>query len=125
VSPDPVDPAKRFPSLAEYLVSLAKLREIRPTLVYGGHGEPITDFEELFHRYIRAIDDRQKGVIGLVGSAGTTAYEVAKRLFPDSFDHDVHRFLAISEAIAHLDYAESEGKLNVEISSGVEYYRPV
>ena len=32
-------------------------------------------------------------------------------LFPDSFDHDVHRFLAISEAIAHLDYAESEGKV--------------
>ena len=26
LSPDPVNPSKRFPSLAEYLVSLAKLR---------------------------------------------------------------------------------------------------
>jgi glyoxylase-like metal-dependent hydrolase (beta-lactamase superfamily II) len=32
VSPDPVDPDRRFPSLAEYLVSLAKLRSYKPTL---------------------------------------------------------------------------------------------
>ena len=124
LSPDPVDPSKRCPSLAEYLVSLAKLRSFSPTLAYGGHGEPVTDFEEIFHRYVRAIDDRQKKVVALVSGGGTTAFDVAKRLFPDSFDHDVHRFLAISEAIAHLDYAESEGKIGVEVSSGVEFYRP-
>ncbi len=125
LSPDPLDPTKRFRSLAEYLVSLAKLRSYSPTLAYGGHGEPVTDFDEIFHRYVRAIDERQKRVIGLVPGVGTTAFDVAKRLFPDSFDHDVHRFLAISEAIAHLDYAESEGKVGVEVSGGVEYYRPI
>lgn len=124
LSPDPVDPTKRFPSLAEYLVSLARLRELRPTLAYGGHGEPVTDFEEIFNRYVRAVDDRQRKVVSLVTKDGTTAYEVAKRLFPDSFDADVHRFLAISEAIAHLDYAEGEGKIGLETSGGVEYYRP-
>ena len=123
LAPDPVDPTKRFKSLAEYLVSLAKLRSYSPTLAYGGHGEPVTDFEEIFHRYVRAIDDRQKAVVSLVGGNGTTAFDVAKRLFPDSFDHDVHRFLAISEAIAHLDYAESEGKVGVEMRGGVEVYR--
>ena len=123
VSPDPIDPNKRFPSLAEYLVSLAKLREISPTLAYGGHGEPVTDFEEIFHRYLRSIDERQKRVIGLVPDAGATAFEVARKLFPDSFDHDVHRFLAISEAIAHLDYAESEGNIAVEFREGVEVFR--
>ena len=124
LAPDPVDPAKRFPSLAEYLVSLARLRGFSPTLAYGGHGEPVTDFEEIFHRYVRSIDDRQKKVIALVSGVGTTAFEVAKQLFPDSFGHDVHRFLAISEAIAHLDYAESERKIGVEVSGGVEFYRP-
>ncbi|MFZ1702622.1 MAG: MBL fold metallo-hydrolase [Pyrinomonadaceae bacterium] len=122
LSPDPVDPTKRFASLAEYLVSLAKLRSYSPTLAYGGHGEPVTDFEEIFRRYVRSIDERQRRVIALVRE-GTTAYEVAQRLFPDSFGHDVHRFLAISEAIAHLDYAESEGKVSVEASGGIEYYR--
>lgn len=123
LSPDPVDPLKRFPSLAEYLVSLARLREHRPTLAYGGHGEPVSDFEEIFHRYVRAIDERQKRVVSLVGSEGSTAYEVAQKLFPNSIDADVHRFLAVSESIAHLDYAEREGKLSVEMSGGIEYYR--
>ena len=123
VSPDPVDPTRRFPSLGEYLVSLARLREFRPTLSYGGHGEPITDFEEIFHRYVRAIDERQRRVLSLVPKDGVTAFEIASQLFPTSFDHDVHRFLAISEAIAHLDYAEKEAKLVVEMKEGVEVYR--
>ncbi|MBC7899300.1 MAG: MBL fold metallo-hydrolase [Saprospiraceae bacterium] len=122
LSPDPLNPEKRFKSLAEYLVSLAKLRSFSPTLVYGGHGEPVTDFEEIFNRYIRAIDERQRKVVSLVPKSGVTAYEVAERLFPESFGQDVHRFLAISEAVAHLDYAESEGKVAVEIKNGVEVY---
>lgn len=125
LAPDPIDPTRRFKSLAEYLVSLARLRSFSPTLAYGGHGEPVTDFEEIFNRYVRAIDDRQMRVISLVDGSGDTAYSVAQRLFPDSFDHDIHRFLAISEAIAHLDYAESEGKIIVENSSGVEIYRNI
>lgn len=125
LAPDPVDPTRRFRSLAEYLVSLARLRSLSPTMAYGGHGEPVTDFEEIFHRYVRAIDERQSRVIKMVKPAGTTAFDVARELFAASFDHDVHRFLALSEAIAHLDYAESEGKLAVELSNGVEYYRSV
>lgn len=123
VSPDPVDPERRFRSLAEYLVSLARLRDLRPTLTLGGHGEPVTDFEEIFHRYVRAIDERQRRVVSLVTKSSTTAFDVARQLFPASFDHDVHRFLAISEAIAHLDYAEGEHKIAVEIKEGVEFYR--
>ena len=123
VSPDPVDPERRFPSLAEYLVSLAKMRSYKPTLAYSGHGEPVTDFEEIFNRYVRAIDERQKNVLNLVENGGSTAFEVAQKLFAKSFDHDVHRFLAVSEAIAHLDYAESEGKAAVELKDGIEVYR--
>lgn len=122
LAPDPIDPNRRFRSLAEYLVSLARLRSFSPTLAYGGHGEAVTDFEEIFHRYVRAIDERQKRVISLLTGDGATAYSVARRLFPDSFDHDVHRFLAISEAIAHLDYAESTGKISVSLNDGVEVY---
>lgn len=123
VSPDPIDPERKFRSLAEYLVSLARIRSCSPTLLYGGHGEPITDFEEIFHRYVRAIDERQRRVIALVSKDGETAFEIAQKLFPDAIDRDVHRFLAISEAIAHLDYAASEKKIAVELKDGVEIYR--
>ena len=123
VSPDPVNLEKRFKSLAEYLVSLAKIRSFSPTLVYGGHGEPIVDFEEIFNRYVRSIDERQRKVISLVPKGGITAWNLAKTLFPDAINEHVHRFLAISESIAHLDYAEMEGRIGVEIADGAEFYR--
>lgn len=121
LSPDPVDPSRRFRSLAEYLVSLARIRSLSPTLVYGGHGEPVNDYEELFNRYLRAVSERQSEVIRLVPKAGVTAWGIARELFPGA--DDVHRFLAVSESVAHLDLAHSEGKLAVEISDGREVYR--
>lgn len=121
LSPDPVDPSRRFRSLAEYLVSLARIRSLAPTLVYGGHGEPVTDFEELFNRYLRAVRERQAEVVRLVPKTGATARDVAREMFPGA--GDVHRFLAVSEAVAHLDLAHSEGKLALEMSGGREVYR--
>lgn len=123
IAPDPINPEKRFKSLAEYLVSLARIKSYAPTLVYGGHGEPIYDYEEIFHRYVREIDERQKNVVALVSDQGATAYETARKLFPNAIDKDVHRFLAISETVAHLDYAEQTGKIEVELKEGVEHYR--
>ena len=121
LSPDPIDPSRRFRSLAEYLVSLARVRSFAPTLVYGGHGEPIHDYEELFNRYLRAINDRQSTVLRLVPKNGVTAWEVSRQMFPDA--DDVHRFLGVSEAVAHLDQAHSEGKIALEMGDGREIYR--
>ncbi|HEY0547657.1 MAG TPA: MBL fold metallo-hydrolase [Pyrinomonadaceae bacterium] len=121
LSPDPVDPSRRFRSLAEYLVSLARLRSLAPTLVHGGHGEDVTDYEELFNRYLRAIRERQADVIRLVPKTGATAWDISQELFPGA--GDVHRFLAVSESVAHLDLAHSEGKLAVEFTSDREVYR--
>jgi glyoxylase-like metal-dependent hydrolase (beta-lactamase superfamily II) len=121
LSPDPVDPSRRFHSLAEYLVSLARLRSFAPTLVHGGHGDPVTDYEELFNRYLRAIGERQAEVVRLVPKAGATAWDISRELFPGA--DDVHRFLAVSESVAHLDLAHSEGKLKVELGGAREVYR--
>ncbi|MDT4966295.1 MAG: hypothetical protein QOJ64_1032 [Acidobacteriota bacterium] len=121
LSPDPIDPARRFHSLEEYMVSLARLRSLSPTLVYGGHGDSINDYEELFTRYVRAIRERQSEVIRLIPKSGATAWDIARELFPGT--DDVHRFLAVSESVAHLDLANSEGKLAVEIGDGREVYR--
>jgi glyoxylase-like metal-dependent hydrolase (beta-lactamase superfamily II) len=123
LSPDPIDPSKRFPSLAEYLVSLARIRSFAPTLVFGGHGDPVHDYDELFNRYIRAIQERQAQVIKLVTKEGATAWDVAMKMFPGT--DDVHRFLAVSEAVAHLDLAHTEGKMALELSGPKEIYKPL
>lgn len=123
LSPDPINPNKRFKSLGEYLVSLARIRSVSPTYIYGGHGEPIADYEEIFHRYVRAIDERQAKIISLLDKNGSTAFDIAQKLFPQAIGEDTQRFLAISESIAHLDYAESQGKIAVEMKEGIEVYR--
>lgn len=122
LSPDPIDPTKRFPSLAEYLVSLARIRSFAPTFVFGGHGEPVQDYEELFNRYLRAIRERQALVIKLLPKTGATAWDISQELFPET--DDVHRFLGVSEAVAHLDLAHSENKLEMELAGEREVYRP-
>lgn len=121
IAVDPIDPSRRFRSLAEYLVSLARVRSFAPTLVYGGHGDPVYDFEELFNRYLKLIRERQASVIASIPKSGATAWEVSRAVFPNA--DDVHSFLAVSEAVAHLDYAHSEGKLALEIGDGREVYR--
>jgi len=123
LSPDPIDRSQRFRSLAEYLVSLARLRTFAPTLVHGGHGQPVHDYEELFNRYLRAIRDRQAQVISLLPKTGATAWDVSREMFPDT--DDVHRFLAVSEAVAHLDLAHSERKIALEVSGVREVYRQI
>ena len=76
----------------------------------------------MFNRYLRAIRERQAQVIKLLPKAGASAWEIAQSMFPGA--DDVHRFLAVSEAVAHLDLATSEGKIAVELSDGKEIYRP-
>src|ERR671922_292915 len=49
---------------------------------------------------------RQAQIVQLLPRNGATAWEVSRALFPDT--DDVHRFLAVSEAVAHLDYMSQE-----------------
>jgi hypothetical protein len=83
----------------------------------------VHDYEELFNRYLRAIRERQSHVIKLLPKAGATAWDVALAMFPQT--DDVHRFLSVSEAVAHLDLAQSEGKIQVELAADKEVYRPL
>jgi glyoxylase-like metal-dependent hydrolase (beta-lactamase superfamily II) len=112
LSPDPVDDRKRFQSLGEYLVSMARLRSLAPTVLKGGHGDDVTDYDEHFHRLFRFTNLRQAKLLALIPRKGTTAWEASTLLFPDA--HGYHRFLALSETVAHLDYAVAEGKILME-----------
>ncbi|MBO0862329.1 MAG: MBL fold metallo-hydrolase [Chloracidobacterium sp.] len=117
---DPINPDRRFASLGEYLVSLARIRSLAPTLIRTSHGNDVTDYEEHFHRLIRHINDRLAKVISLVPKHGVTAWDMSNMMFPDV--SDINRFLAISEAVANLDLAVSEGKLRIELNGDVEVY---
>ena len=117
---DPLDPQRRFPSLGEYLVSLARLRELAPTLIKTAHGDDVTDYEEYFFALTRHTQERQMKIVGLVPTQGITAWEVSKLIFPAV--KDINRFLAVSEAVAHLDFAVAEGRLRMERGAEADSY---
>jgi glyoxylase-like metal-dependent hydrolase (beta-lactamase superfamily II) len=121
LNPDPIDPRRRFPSLGEYLVSLARIRALAPTLLKTSHGDDVTDYEEHFHRLVRHIHERVAKVISLVPKQGITAWEMSKQMFPAV--KDINRFLAVSEAVANLDLAVAEGKLLMEQGDESDLYR--
>lgn len=117
---DPIDPHRRFPSLGEYLVSLARIRNLAPTLIKTSHGDDVTDYEEHFYRSIKQIQERQSKVVRLVPKQGVSAWEMSCLLFPKV--DALNRFLATSESIAHLDLAVAEQRLRIERQNEVEIY---
>ena len=120
LSPDPINEKKRFQSLGEYLVSLARIRSLAPTVLKGGHGDDIDDYDEHFHRLYRFTNLRQSKLLKLVPRNGISAWEASALLFPAA--NGYHRFLALSETVAHLDYAAAENKLIVERKEGRDIY---
>jgi glyoxylase-like metal-dependent hydrolase (beta-lactamase superfamily II) len=122
LSPDPINAKRRFPSLGEYLVSLARIRALAPTILKGGHGDDVTDYDEHFHRMYRFTNARQSKLIALLPKNGATAWETSMLLFPDAGGY--HRFLALSETVAHLDYAVAEDKLLIERRGDQDLYQP-
>jgi glyoxylase-like metal-dependent hydrolase (beta-lactamase superfamily II) len=120
LSPDPIDGSRRFQSLGEYLVSLARIKSLAPTVLKGGHGEDVMDYDEHFHRLYRFTQARQTKLLGLMPREGTNAWEASSLLFPDADGY--HKFLALSEASAHLDYAVAEKRLSVERRNNQDIY---
>ena len=120
---DPINPERRFPSLGEYLVSLARIRALAPTLLRTSHGADVTDYAEHFHRLVRHIHERQAQVVRLAPKEGINAWQMSQLLFPGA--REINRFLAVSEAVANLDLAVADGKLRLERQGESEKYLPV
>lgn len=122
MNPDPHKSSRRFSALKNYLASLERVRAIAPTLIKTSHGDEVTDYEEYLARLLRHTYERQNKVLSLIPETGITAHELASLLFPKV--KDITRFLAVSEAVAHLDLAVVEEKLSVENRDGVDVFLP-
>lgn len=124
LSPDPGHPGRRFPSLTRYLDSLARVRGLSPTLLQTAHGGDILDYEEHYHRLLRHVQKRADRVVQLVPKEGITAWEMSQLLFPTV--DGLHRFLAASETIAHLDHAVTQRRIHRETTSTpADRYYPI
>lgn len=125
-SPNPLlepsldDPEERRRSLKDYLASLHKMAAMDLTLVYPGHGDPVTDPGELIRSTLEHHEKRKAEVAGYLTGDGQSPFEIAERMFPDKMEYEA--FLAVSEVVAHLDLVVDDGEAVTEERDGVVYY---
>lgn len=126
ITPNPIlnghprQPGRRFPSLAAFVQSLDRLRHLAPVLVYTGHGEEVDDYEAYYRTIVTHAQERQRELLHVMGDGAATAWELSLRLFPQAGSQQ--RFLALSETVAHLDWAVEKGAVVCENRNGVEYF---
>ena len=101
-----------WPSLPTYLATLERLEALDVATVLPGHGPLFTDHRRAIARVRRHHRRRLEAVAVALGDGPATAYEVARRVFPKVRGWDV--FLAVSEAVAHLDVLTENEKATVQ-----------
>jgi glyoxylase-like metal-dependent hydrolase (beta-lactamase superfamily II) len=121
MEPDPLDPSERRRSLVEYLATLDRLSSMPLAEVHPGHGPPIHDPHGLIERMREHHRERTERLASLLDDRGKSGWELANELFPglQGFDN----FLAVSEAVAHLDLLVASGRAETTEREGVVYVR--
>jgi glyoxylase-like metal-dependent hydrolase (beta-lactamase superfamily II) len=107
--------------LHSYLQSLDRLRQLRAdTLVLPSHGKP---FIGLRARIDDLQEHHQEQLTKLLDACATpkTAYELLPIMFRRELA-GMHFFLALGEAVAHLEYLAQSHKLERVVAAGVTRY---
>lgn len=126
-SPNPLlepsldEPGERRHSLKDYLSSLQKMGEMGLKVVYPGHGDVVTDPDELIRSTVEHHLKRKVEVAGYLNDEGQTPYQIAEKMFTTKMDYEA--FLAVSEVVAHLDLVVEDGDGEIVERDGVTYYR--
>lgn len=108
--------------LREYKRFLRRLRGFSFSQILPGHGEELTQWEEEVQRTEEHHASREKRLLELAGGDILTAYEAARRLFPDA-DSGIQLRLAVTEACAHLQYLVSDGLMERREKNGTFAYK--
>jgi glyoxylase-like metal-dependent hydrolase (beta-lactamase superfamily II) len=111
----------RLPTLSQHLKSLEACMKMDVDTVFPGHGIIIKNPNQLILKRLDRAEIKGHRLIKLIESGITTASEIActwyKNIYYEQFS------LVMSEIIGHLDYLESQGRIEKELIYGVWHYR--
>jgi glyoxylase-like metal-dependent hydrolase (beta-lactamase superfamily II) len=110
VEPPPPGALHRYKSLVEYIGQMQRVAAMDVSVAWPGHGEPIHDIRELVRQRVAFHAQRAERILGLFDGDPLTAYQIARRVFPQL--DPLNFFLAISEVLGHLELLESEGRVS-------------
>lgn len=117
----PIDLSMERPkSLLQLINSLELLRDLKPTKLYGGHGEDIVDVEKVLQERFDKHQARAMKILTLLDEP-KTVFELCKILFPKIYL--THAGLTLSETLGKLDILENKGRVIKTLQNGVHYYQ--
>ena len=97
-------------ALGDFLVSLARIEQLRAGLTYPAHGALVEHgsarAEQLVAHHLRRLRD----MLEVIAPSGSSAWEVMEKVFRPNLG-PVEQRLALRETIAHLEHLRLEGKL--------------
>ena len=117
VEPPPPGERERPRSLALYRQSLERVAAMEIARALPSHGPVIHDVAGLVRQRLAFHQRRMDRVLGALRQGARTTWDVTQVLFPDLSPLDT--FLAISEAIGHLELLELEGAITGRNAGGV------
>ena len=110
-------------ALRHYLDSMADTGAMEDvSVVLPGHGEPITDHRKLVEDRLRMHERRAAKILRLLDGRALSAHEVAHELWGKVAV--TQAFLALSEALGHLDLLSERGEVVEQRSDGVVRFAP-
>lgn len=103
----PAEYPKGYKSLASYISSLKKARDLGLTEAYSGHGEPISDVPQRIEDILASIESRKNLILSILEERRLcTPFQIVKDLFQDLPDWQI--LLGVSEVIGHLEILEEK-----------------
>ena len=106
----PLDGGKRrVQALVTYLESLRQTQAMPAEIVFGGHGEPITDHVALIDSRFASTERRKEKIYRLIAEHSRNGYELAQAIWGNVAV--TQAFLTLSEVIGHADLLVNEGRV--------------
>jgi len=120
----PAEPGEeRAKPLLQYRENLRKCADLPVSVALSGHGKPVTDVPALVDLRLAKMDERAAKIKRLLAAGATTAFEVARAMFPDKYEQELT--LTLSEVVGHLDLLLARGEIVQERYGEIVHYRPV
>jgi len=114
-------------SQLEFYSSINKIEQLKPNVIYPGHGRAITDLSFTVNKYKSQFKKRQKHILSIISSGEYTVYEIARKVFPDlrGLELGFNIFLSVSEVFTHLQVLEKDKKAVSYFKDGHIIFRAV
>lgn len=111
--------------LGDYISSLMKVVELKPTIAYPGHREPIMDPVARARELLKHHEERLNEIEEIINRAGwITAYDIARSVkwrtrYSKWEDYPPQeKFFAMGETLAHLRRLEVDGRIRMSLRNG-------